>query len=319
MPGETPPEPRSRRLKWRAEDAAFALFSVLMRLLPVETASNLGASLLGRLGPMTGTERTVQRNLRIAFPDMSRAERRALSREHWRDLGRLVAEFPLMDRITVANGRIVVEGMERLHAIRDSGRPAVMVSGHFSNWEAMAAAIVASGAPTQITYRAANNPLIDRRIISSRAAYGVTLFAPKGGDGAREMMAGMKRGLSVALLNDQKFSEGPEVMFFGQPANTATGPVRMAQRFEAPIQPIMVQRLGPARLKVVIHPPMAVPDSGDKAADVLAATQAITDLIEREVRARPREWFWTHRRWSPAVYAALDEPSASVERRSGPL
>lgn len=306
MPGDGPS--LSRRLKWRAEDSGFAVFSALMRLLPVETASNLGAAALGFLGPRTGAERTVQKNLRLAFPDMGPCEREALSREHWRDLGRLVAEFPLMDRITVANGRIVVEGMERLTAIRDSGRPAVMVSGHFSNWEAMAAAIVASGAPTQITYRAANNPLIDRRIIDSRAAYGVTLFAPKGGDGARDLMAGMKRGLSVALLNDQKFSEGPEVRFFGHPANTATGPSRLAQRFDAPIQPIMVERLGPARLKVRMLEPIRVPDTGDKAADVLAATQAITDLIEAEVRARPREWFWTHRRWPPQVYAALDEP-----------
>ncbi len=296
----------SRRLKWRLEDALFGLFAGAMRLLDVETASNFGAWALSRLGPKTGTEKTVQRNLRLAFPDLSEAERKALSVRHWAELGRLVAEFPLMDRITVENGRIVVEGMERLHAIRDSGRPSVMVSGHFSNWEAMAAAIVASGAPTQITYRAANNPLIDKRIIDSRAAYGVQLFAPKGGDGARDLMTGMKRGLSVALLNDQKFSEGPDVSFFGHPANTATGPSRLAQRFGCPIQPITVERIGPARLKVVIHPTLTVPGTGDRAADVVAATQAITDLIEGQIRARPWEWFWTHKRWPPAVYAALD-------------
>ncbi len=142
-------------------------------MLPVETASNLGAWLLKALGPHTGAERTVQKNLRLAFPELSEAERKALSLEHWDGLGRTVGEFSIMDRITVENGRIEVVGADRLEAVRASGKPAVFVSGHFSNWEAMAAAIVASGTPTQITYRAANNPHIDRMIIYGRARDGV--------------------------------------------------------------------------------------------------------------------------------------------------
>ena len=77
----------------------------------------------------------------------------------------------------------------------------------------------------------ANNPYVDAMIRKNRARYGVKLFAPKGGDGARELLAGMQRGESVALMNDQKFSEGPEVTFFGQPVNAAPGPSRLALRF----------------------------------------------------------------------------------------
>ncbi len=276
-------------------------------MLPVETASNLGAWLLKALGPHTGAERTVQKNLRLAFPELSEAERKALSLEHWDGLGRTVGEFSIMDRITVENGRIEVVGADRLEAVRASGKPAVFVSGHFSNWEAMAAAIVASGTPTQITYRAANNPHIDRMIIDGRARYGVKLFAPKGGDGARELMVGMKRGESVALMNDQKMSEGSEVAFFGHPANAASGPSRLAQRYAAPIVPLTVERTGPARLRVVVHDAIQVPSTGNKSADLDASVQAITDFVEEQVRRRPSEWFWTHKRWADRAYAALSE------------
>jgi KDO2-lipid IV(A) lauroyltransferase len=300
--------PLGRRISWRLQAFGFQAYSALMRALSPETASNLGAWLLTRLGPLTGADRTVHRNLRLAFPDLNQAERDAIARAQWDSTGRTFAEFPIMDRITPATGRVEVEGMERLHAVRDSGRPAVLVSGHFSNWEAMAAVIVASGLKTQITYRAGNNPHVDRMIIEGRARYGVELFAAKGGDGARDLLDGMKRGESVALLNDQKFREGPEVIFFGHPVNAASGPSRLAQRFAADIIPITVQRTGPARLKVVIHPAMRVPDAataGGKAQAVTQSTQAITRFIEDQVRARPQEWFWTHRRWPDAAYAKL--------------
>lgn len=310
MPGEAP---FKRRLKWRIEAIAFSAYSALMRLLPVDRASAFGGALLKMLGPHTGVERTVQKNLRLAFPELSPGERDALSRAQWETLGRMAAEFPIMDRITVENGRIQVEGLEHVEAARAEGRPIVFVTGHLSNWEAMAAAIVWTGTPTQITYRAANNPHIDRMIVAGRARYGVTLFAPKGGDGARDLMHGMKRGQSVALMNDQKFAEGPEVIFFGHPVNAASGPSRLAGRFGAAIVPISVERLEGARLKVTFHRPMPPQP------DATASTQAITRFIEDRVRERPAEWFWTHKRWPDRVYAALEsESGVSVERRSGP-
>lgn len=312
--------PLGKRIGWLAQAAAFMAYSGLMRALPVDTASNLGAWLLARLGPMTGVEKTVQRNLRLAFPQLDDEARRILSRAQWESTGRTFAEFPIMDRVTPATGRVKVVGAERLEAIRDSGRPAVLVSGHFSNWEAMAAAIVSTGLKTQITYRAGNNPYVDRMITRQRARYGVELFAAKGGEGAKDLLAGMRRGESVALLNDQKFREGPQVSFFGHPVNTATGPSRLAQRHDAPIIPVTVERSGPARLTVTFHPEMRVrpaTSAADKARAVEEATQAITRFIEDQVRARPEEWFWTHKRWPDAAYATLDA-AASVDRRSGP-
>ena len=298
-------------LIWRLEAVGFSAFIGLMRLLGVERASGLGGWLLRTLGPKTGTQRTVMRNLRIAFPDMPLTERERLALDQWEQTGRAFAETALMDRI-VAQDRIEVVGLERLHAIRDSGQPVVFVGGHFANIETLAATIIGSGVPCQITYRAANNPYVDAQIIAARARYGITLFAPKGGDGARELLAGMARGESVALMNDQKFSEGPEVTFFGQPVNAAPGPSRLALKFGTVLQPMSVVRLPGVRFRLTVYDPIALEKTGDRSADIARGVQAITRFIEDRVREQPVDWFWVHKRWPDRVYAALAEADQAI-------
>lgn len=291
-------------LNWRLEAVAFAALFGLLRALGVERASGFGGKLLRTLGPLTGTHRTVTRNLRIAFPEMDAAERDRLAIDQWEQTGRTFAELAVMDRLTPEGGRIDLVGFERLHAIRDSGRPVVFVSGHLGNFEVMAAAILAAGVPCQVTYRAANNPYVDALIRQSRERYGIKLFAPKG-DGTRELMTGMKRGDSIALLVDQKYDQGPEVAFFGQPVNASPGAARLALKFGTVIQPLSVVRLPGVRFRVTAHEPITVPDTGDKAADVLAGVQAVNRFVEDRVREHPVDWFWVHKRWPAKVYAAL--------------
>ncbi len=303
MPGDAPS--LKQRLIWRLEAFAFAGFVGLMRLLGLERASAFGGWLLRTLGPRTGTQRTVMRNLRIAFPEMGRAERERLAADQWEQTGRTFAETAMMDRLTPASGRIEIVGAERLAAIRNSGRPVVFVSGHMANIEVMAAVIVGAGVPCQVTYRAANNPHVDEQIRDLRARYGVKLFAAKGGEGARELLAGMARGDSVALMNDQKFSEGPEVVFFGQPVNAAPGPSRLALRFGTVIQPMSVVRLPGVRFRVTAHEPIVLETTGDRSADIARGVQAITTFVENRVREHPVDWFWVHKRWPDRVYQAL--------------
>lgn len=289
------------------EAALFAGFIGLMRLIGLETASNFGGWVLKTLGPLTGTQKTVMRNLRIAFPEMGEEARKALALAQWEQTGRTFAETGIMDRLTPDSGRIDIVGAERLEAIRASGNPVVFVSGHMANIETMAAVLVASGIPVQVTYRAANNPYVDAQIVAARARYGVKLFAPKGGDGARELLAGLSRGESVALMNDQKFSEGPEVRFFGQPVNAAPGPSRLALRFGTVLQPMSVVRLPGVRFRVTAHEPIVLENTGDRSGDIARGVQAITTFVEERVREHPVDWFWVHKRWPDKVYQALEQ------------
>ena len=271
--------------------------------MPVDAASATGAALLKLLGPLSPAHRTAARNLELAFPEMPTAARRSLLRAQWDNVGRMFAEFPLTDRLTPASGRVEIVGGERLAEIAREHRAAVLVSGHFSNWEIMAAAIVHLGVDCQITYRAANNPGIDRRISRGRRRYGVKLLAPKGGDGSREILEAMKAGQSVAFLNDQKFNGGVTAPFFGRPVQTAPGPTRMALRFDAPIIPMSVERTRGARFRVVVHEPLEFARTGDRATDIRSGVEAVNAFMEARVRERPAEWFWVHKRWPATEYA----------------
>jgi KDO2-lipid IV(A) lauroyltransferase len=214
-----------------------------------------------------------------------------------------MAEFPILDRIAADPSRIEIEGAERLAEIAAGAGPVVFVSGHFSSFELMPAAIVRAGAPCQITYRAMNNPIVDAKVRANRFRYGVRLFAPKGLEGARELMRGLERGESVALMNDQKFNGGVAAPLFGVMAHTAPGPATFALRFGIPLQPMSVERIGPgARFRVIVHQPIQLEDTGDRDADVAAGVRRINNFIEERVRARPEEWFWVHRRWPGEVY-----------------
>jgi KDO2-lipid IV(A) lauroyltransferase len=292
-----------QRLLWRLEAFGFDLISTLMRLLPVEAASSLGGSLFKTLGPLTSLHRTVTRNIDLAFPDIDLAERQRIAHASWEHLGRMAAEFTMLDRLTPASGRIEVVGGERLRNLAENKVSAVLISGHFSNFEIMAAAIVDSGLRCQITYRAANNPYFDARIVRARRSYGVTLFSPKGVDGSRELLQAMNRGESVAFLNDQKFGGGIAAPFFGRIAHTASGPTRMALRGDGKLVPMSVQRVKGARFRVVVHEPIVLERTGDREADLAAGVAQVNAFVEARVRERPEEWWWVHKRWPSEAYA----------------
>lgn len=276
--------------------------------MPVDFVSWSFGKLLRAIGPFTDAHRTARRGLAIAFPELDEAGRERIARAQWENFGRYLGEFPLMYRFTPESGRVEVVGGEHLERVKDSGSPAVFISGHLSSLEVMAAVILKAGIACDITYRAANNPLVDRRMRENRARYGVTLFAPKGMEGGRKLVEGLARGRSIAMMNDQRYDDGPLGLFFGEPVRTNPAAARLARRFDAPIIPMSVTRLKGARFRVTAHPPIAVPRTENLEADIVAGVDAINAFIEARVREHPQEWWWMHKRWPAEVYARAAVP-----------
>ncbi len=281
------------------------MFTALARLAPIEAWSAAFGALARIVGPLTGAHRTARRNLRLALPDLPEAEVRTILAAQWENFGRYIGEFPVADRLTPASGRVDVTDAWRLREIAKAGRPVVLISGHLSNLEIMAAAIVEAGIPCEVTYRAANNPYVDERIRGGRMRYGVRLFAPKGAEGARDLLKALKEGRSIAMLNDQRYDAGVAAPFFGRQVMTNPAAVRLAMRFGTVIQPLSIQRTRGARFRVVAHEPITVADTGDKTCDVEAGVAVINAFIEARVRERPGEWWWLHKRWPGEAYAEL--------------
>jgi KDO2-lipid IV(A) lauroyltransferase len=255
---------------------------------------------------MSGRQRLVHRNLRLAFPDMDLAERERIASAQWENFGRYVTEMFFMDRLTPGSGRVEIVGEDRLRALALARTPTVFISAHLANMEIMPSAILAMGIECVITGRAMNNPYVEARVLANRRRYGVVLFAPKGAQGARDQLLALKRGQSVAHMIDQKNNQGVTAPFFGHMASTESSATKMALSSGAALVPISVQRLKGARFRVVVHEAISLQKTGARNGDVEAGVRQINAFVEARVRERPEEWWWTHRRWTKEVYAALE-------------
>lgn len=287
-----------QRFVWRLETIAWDLiYWWPMKALGPDRASNFLGWLMRTISPLFSQNKTVHRNLSMAFPDLSEDERERIARASWESAGRTAGELPHLPAIHPYEGdRVEVVGAEYLDQVEASDRGAVFISGHFANWEVMAAVICRRPVDCLVTYRALNNPHIDRRLNKVRHDYGIGVLTPKG-LGTRELMRALSKGRCVALMNDQKFNQGLEVPFFGHDAMTAPGPSRLALKYQVPIVPVSTRRTGPARFRVEIHKPFLPETTGNMEQDLTRCLERITKFIEAEVRSNPEQWFWQHRRW----------------------
>jgi Kdo2-lipid IVA lauroyltransferase/acyltransferase len=281
----------------RLEAAAAWMFFAAMGALPIAAASALGGGLARLIGPRLGVTQRARRNLAAALPALSEAERAALMRGMWDNLGRVAAEYPHLQRIRVfaPGGRVETHGFERLARAAADKRPAIVFSAHIANWEIGALAAWQFGLDIVQIYRAANNPLVDRMVARFRGDR--SEFIPKGAAASRRAVAMLRRGAHLGLLADQKLNDGIPVPFFGRMAMTAPALALLALRFDCMVFPARVERLRGARFRLTICPPLAVPRSGDRAADVAALMAEVNRTLEGWIRERPEQWFWVHSRW----------------------
>lgn len=296
------PERRANRpitLAVRAEYAAYRALDAAFRVAGLDFASGIAGGAMRFIGPLIGPITARARtNLDIALPDLSEREKKAIIAAAWENLGRVAAEFAHLEKFRFEEGgRVVVEGMENVEALRASGKPAILVSGHFANWEVMPRVLYDAGVDYALLYRALNNPLIDEFVIARRGAVMTRRQIPKDSGGV-DLLHALAQGVSLALLVDQKLNGGVEARFFGAAAMTAPAPARLALRFDAPVVPVGLQRMKGARFKVLIRKPIDFTPTGDRQADSLTLTQRINDALEREIRESPRDWLWFHRRWA---------------------
>jgi Kdo2-lipid IVA lauroyltransferase/acyltransferase len=281
----------------RIEACGAALFFAAMRALPLDVASACGGVVARRIGPRLGISTRARRNLSAALPAMSAAEIERIVRGMWDNLGRVAAEYPHLPQIRVfpPAGRVETAGIEHLDRAIAAGRPVIIFGGHLGNWEIAALAAGQYGIDVAQIYRAANNPLVERMIARFRGA--ASEFIPKGAVASRRALAALRRGAHLTLLVDQKLNDGIPVAFFGRNAMAAPALALLALHFDCAVLPARVERVAGAHFRLTIEPPLPLPKSGERAADVAALMAAINRTLEAWIRERPEQWFWVHSRW----------------------
>lgn len=285
----------------RIEFAFVVAMLALFRLLPVDAASAMSGAVLRHVGPLLRPiSKRGEDNLRLIFPDWPEEKIRNTIADVWENLGRTAAEYAHLDKFSTKGDdpRIIADGVDDiLHVFDDPGR-AVFVSGHFANWEISGITANQLGLKFGVIYRSLNNPLVDELIIKKRGKVTTRRQIPKGAAGARPLVDLLKDDCSIAFLADQKLNAGGiRVPFMGHMAMTAPAAARLAVRFKLPVIPISTDRLNGARFRVTTHPPIEFEPSGDLLKDVEALTIKINEALERDIRGRPGQWLWLHRRW----------------------
>ena len=291
-------KPKPLTPMFRLEALAWNAYVGGLGALSLKRASAIGAGVVPLVGALTSANKTALRNIKMAFPNESDDWHRNVRKGMWREIGRMSGEFPHMGKFLekFENGEIEYEGRERIEAT--IGKGAVFIGGHFTNWEVTSLCLAQIDPTCHFTYRPANNPIIDKYIVDTRAAFGLTLQAAKGKEGGMGLLRSLMKKRSVALMNDQKYNKGLAVPLFGYECMTADGPTRLALKFKVPLIPISGRRIEGQRFRVRVHD--AIPLNYEKPDDdqtVHDGVKRINDFMEARIREAPEQWFWAHRRW----------------------
>jgi Kdo2-lipid IVA lauroyltransferase/acyltransferase len=281
-----------------AEGAGLVLAYGFFRVLPVDWASGIGGFLARLIGPRLGITKRAQENLKRALPNLTPAQRRQVIAGMWDNLGRVIAEYPHLDKFRLFEKNSRIEGVDggNILATRDPAKKYIFFSAHYGNWEIAIRTAAQAGFEVTGVYRAPNNPIVDRFMLWARGAEGGELV-PKGDIAARAAFGALREGRALCMLVDQKMNDGIPVPFFGRDAMTAPALAVLALRYDCAVVPIRMQRLKGARFRMISEPAMALPKTGNNDADRRALMIEVNAIVERWVREHPEQWLWLHRRW----------------------
>jgi KDO2-lipid IV(A) lauroyltransferase len=270
-------------------------------LLPRPLARAMGIALGRLVFLLHGRLRRVgMRNLELAFPEKTAAERRRILQSLFDGLGRQLAEFCLFPRYTRENVAqvAVYQGFENYQAAQQRGQGVIFLTAHLGGWEIGSFVHSLNGNPLHIVVRALDNPRLNALVDRYRCLHGNTTLDKQ--DFARGLLGALKAGETVGILMDQNMTppQGVFVDFFGKPACTASGVARVALRTGAAVVPAFTfWDRAQGKYRVQFDPALELVRSGDEEADAVANTAAFTRVIENYARQYPEQWLWVHRRW----------------------
>lgn len=295
-------EPASRPTLRQALEFALAWgFIHGLRALPRRRARAAGAAIAAIAFVLLGRLRRVgRRNLEMAFPALSAAEREAILRQEYRHLGWLLGEFCQMSTYTqeYASRFIRYQGLEHYLGARDRGKGVFVLTGHLGAWELSSFYHSLAGYPMGMVIRRLDNPLVDRLVNAIRCQHGNRVLHKD--DFARGLIGAMRAGETVGILMDTNMTppQGLFVPFFGVEACTASGLARVALKTGAAVLPGFLLWEERERQYVLrFGPELELADSGDTEDDAASNTALFTAVIEETIRQYPSQWLWMHRRW----------------------
>ena len=281
--------------KYFLEFFFIVILFIIFKILGFKIASNMGGYIGKKIGPLFRSKQTILTNIKNALPSTNKADLELIIQSMWENYGRILAEYVFLKdfRKENLNDYLEIEGKEHLNKVRDSNEQVVFVSGHFNNFELMAMQIEKSGINLAAIYRPLNNIFLNKIMEKIRTKYICKNQIKKGRRGTRELLKSFNNKNSIALMIDQRVSEGEKSNFFGQDAFTTTIPAQLVKKFGCKIVPIHIERYNNFYFKMKVEEPI----NYNKDSTIDEITLSLNKLLENMILKNPSQWIWSHNRW----------------------
>jgi len=257
----------------------------IFKIIGLRNASYLGG-IIGRvIGPLFRSKNIIKQNIKNGLGEVDKNRETEIINGMWSNIGRTFAEYVFLKdfKYNKTNfDHIKINGTNYLNEVKNNNEPAIFYSGHFANFELMAMELDKFGIKCAAIYRPLNNFFLNPLMEYLRMKYICPNQIPKGRMGIREIISKVKDGYSIALMVDQRVSEGPRTLFFNKPAH---------------LVPISLERKEGPNFEMTIHEPYKIEKTGNDGEDTKNITLKINQVIEKMILNNPTQWIWSHNRW----------------------
>jgi len=275
-----------------------SLFAIF-KIIGLKNASALGEKIGIAIGPLFRSKTIIRKNINFAFPNINSSDEKKIIKGMWSNYGRTFAEYVFLNKFSKNSPEqlISIQGKDILDKIKEKNESVVFVSGHFANFELMAMQLSNHGINLSAIYRPLNNIFLNPLMEYLRIKYICPSQIKKGRAGMREILKKIQEKHSIALMIDQRVTEGEKVLFFNQPAYTTTIPAQIALKFRSKIVPISLKRISDVKFNMVVEKPIDVERSENQNKDILDISIKLNSVMENMIKNNPDQWIWSHNRW----------------------
>ena len=276
----------------------FLLISCLLiffKIIGLKFSRIIAGKLLSTIGPFFRSEKIIEKNISYAFHEPDKDFKNNIINSMWKSYGKILAEYVFMKYFRKIESKkfLEIKGQEILEKIKLSKKPVIFVSGHFDNFELMAMHIEKSGIDLAAIYRPLNNYFLNPIMENIREKYICRKQIKKGISGTKEILKHFKLGTSIALMIDQRVSQGIRSLLFKNEALTTTIPAQFVKKFNCKVVPIYIERKSNERFMLEIMQPISF--DNDKTIENI--TLKLNELLEMMIVRNPHQWIWSHNRW----------------------
>ena len=282
-------------LKYFFEFIFIYILFLIFKIIGYKNSSNLGEKIGKFFGPFTRSKKKIINNLKDSNIGVDDLERETIIKKMWGNYGRILAEYPFLKKFKNNSFEqyIEIEGKEYLEEIKKDNRRVVFVSGHFNNFELMAMQLENSGLNIAAIYRPLNNVFLNRIMEKIRLNDICKKQIKKGKSGTRELLQLFKDGYSIALMIDQRVSEGIKSKLFKRSALTTTIPAQLVKKYGVDVVPIYIERKKKVYFKMYVNKPI----NFKKNVSLEEVTETLNQELEKMILKKPDQWIWSHDRW----------------------